>query len=117
MEFPSLTLNICDDLRDLVPFVQIKNREKHSWRSVTFSKVAGLACNLTRRILLHACFSRFLDCTNGIKSHKTSHINSRWGIARKYPDSVLTLARITGKPRRVAFLLLTGEAGKRYVFY
>ena len=43
MEFPSLTLNICDDLRDLVPFVQIKNREKHSWRSVTFSKVAGLA--------------------------------------------------------------------------
>ena len=28
-------------LRDLVPFVQFKKREKHPWRSVTFSKVAG----------------------------------------------------------------------------
>ena len=28
-------------LRDLVPFVQSKKREKHPWRSVTFSKVAG----------------------------------------------------------------------------
>ena len=26
-------------LRDLVPFVQFKNREKHQWRSVTFSKM------------------------------------------------------------------------------
>ena len=31
----------CDALRDLVPFVQFKKREKHPWRSVTFSKVAG----------------------------------------------------------------------------
>ena len=30
-----------DALRDLVPFVQFKKREKHPWRSVTFSKVAG----------------------------------------------------------------------------
>ena len=26
---------ICDALRDLEPFVQFKNREKHPWRSVT----------------------------------------------------------------------------------
>ena len=32
---------ICDALRDLVPFVQFKKREKHPWRSVTFRKVAG----------------------------------------------------------------------------
>ena len=25
-------------LRDLVPFVQLKKREKHPWRSATFSK-------------------------------------------------------------------------------
>ena len=31
----------CDVLRDLVPFVQFKKREKHPWRSVTLSKVAG----------------------------------------------------------------------------
>ena len=28
-------------LRDLVPFVQFKKREKHPWRSVTFSKITG----------------------------------------------------------------------------
>ena len=32
--------NKCDALRDLAPFTQFKKREKHSWRSVTFSKVA-----------------------------------------------------------------------------
>ena len=26
---------------DLVPFVQIKKREKHPWRSITFSEVVG----------------------------------------------------------------------------
>ena len=32
----------CDALRDLVPFVQFKKREKHPWRSVTFSKVVSM---------------------------------------------------------------------------
>ena len=32
---------ICDALRDLVPFVQFKKHEKHPWRGVNFSKVAG----------------------------------------------------------------------------
>ena len=40
----------CDALRDLVPFVHFNKREKHPWKSVTFSKVA----------LLHRYFSRFL---------------------------------------------------------
>ena len=31
----------CGALRDLVPFVQFKKREKHPWRSVYFSKVQG----------------------------------------------------------------------------
>ena len=33
---------ICDVLRDLVPFVQFKKREKYPWRSVTFSEMEGL---------------------------------------------------------------------------
>ena len=33
--------DICGALRDLVPFVQFQKHEKHSWRSVNFSKVAG----------------------------------------------------------------------------
>ena len=34
---------ISDVLRDLVPFVQFEKHEKHSWRRVFFSKVAGLS--------------------------------------------------------------------------
>ena len=34
---------ICDALRDLIPFVQFEKREKHPWRSVYFSKVAGFS--------------------------------------------------------------------------
>ena len=36
---------ISDVLRDLVPFVQFKKREKHQWGSVTFNKVAGYITN------------------------------------------------------------------------
>ena len=31
----SNSIDICDALRDLVPFVQFKKSEKHPWRSVT----------------------------------------------------------------------------------
>ena len=42
---PCLT---CDALRDLVPLVQFKNREKHPWSSVTLSKGAAEACTFTK---------------------------------------------------------------------
>ena len=32
-------------LRDFVPFAQFKKRDKHTWRSVNFSKVAGFVTN------------------------------------------------------------------------
>ena len=37
---------ICDTLRNLVPFVQFKRREKHPWRTVNSSKVAGFSLQL-----------------------------------------------------------------------
>ena len=43
---------VCDSLRDLAPYAQFKNREKHPRRS----------------------FLRFLNCTNGTKSRNASHI-------------------------------------------
>ena len=61
---------ICDALGDLVPFVQFEKREKHSWRSVTFSKPA----TLLKLTLLHGCFSRFLNGTNGTKSCNAPHL-------------------------------------------
>ena len=50
---------ICDVLCDLVLFVQFKKREKHPWRSVTFSKVANF----------------FLNCKIDTKSRNASHIH------------------------------------------
>ena len=32
---------VIDALRNLVPFLQFRKREKHPWRSVTFRKIAG----------------------------------------------------------------------------
>ena len=32
-----LAVNLCDALRDLIPFVQFKKREKHPSRIITFS--------------------------------------------------------------------------------
>ena len=59
--------HICDALRDLIPFVQFKKREKHPWRSVNFSKVAGF---------LHGYFSRFLNCKHGTESRNAPHLGS-----------------------------------------
>ena len=39
-DLPTSISEICDALRNLVPFLQFKKCEKHSWRSVNFSKVA-----------------------------------------------------------------------------
>ena len=64
------TGNIWDALRDLVPFVHFFKSEEHPWRSVSFSKVAGLQ----KVTLLHGCFSRFLNCANSTKSRRVSHI-------------------------------------------
>ena len=41
-----VSVSICDALRDLISFVQFKKREKHPWRSVNFSKVAGWSVQL-----------------------------------------------------------------------
>ena len=68
----------------LAPFVQFKKRKKHPWRSGNFSKVAGFNLKnvknthgrvlILKLTLLHGCFSRFLNCTNGTKSHNASQV-------------------------------------------
>ena len=58
----------CNALRDLVTFAQYKKREKHPWRVLLLVK---LQAKIT---LLHGCFSRFLNCTNGTKSRDASHM-------------------------------------------
>ena len=47
----------CGALRDLLPFVQFKKREKHSWRSFNFNKVEGFKPATSLKLtLLHGCF-------------------------------------------------------------
>ena len=44
-------------------------------------KVAGLSnlpATLIEATILHGCFSHYLNCTNGTKSHETSHINLKF---------------------------------------
>ena len=53
-----------DALRNLVPFVQFKKREKHPWMSVTFSKLLAISLIV---ILLHGCLLCVLNCTSGTK--------------------------------------------------
>ena len=64
--------NICDLLRNLVPIVQSWKDGKHPWRSVTFSEVAGFWTTLIKVTLIHGCFWRFFNCTNGTKSRNAS---------------------------------------------
>ena len=81
---------ICDGLRDSVRFHNLKKREKHLWRSSTFSKVVGQKpATLLKVALLHGCFSRFLSCTNGTKSRKTSYIKGLRSLLRYSAFNVL----------------------------
>ena len=66
----------------MVPFAQFKKREKHPWKSVNFSKVAGFA-TLLKLTLLHGYFSRFLNCTNGAKSRNAPHFKFMTGNIRR----------------------------------
>ena len=50
---------ICGALRDLVPLVQFKKREKHPWRSFNFSKVAGFKPG--RKLNVHHTFRRHIE--------------------------------------------------------
>ena len=71
---------MCGALRDLVPFLQFKKREKHPWRSVNFSKAVGFKpATLLKLTLLHGCFLSFLNCTNGTKSCNAPHV--MWRIS------------------------------------
>ena len=51
-----------------------KKREKHPWRSVTFSKIAGFKpSTLLNVTLLHGCFRVFKTVQMVEKLRKTSH--------------------------------------------
>ena len=69
------TLNFsCGVLRDLVPYEQFKEREKHPWRIVTFSKVAGLACNFTKSNTSYMGIFHVFQVVQMVQNRATHHI-------------------------------------------
>ena len=103
----------CDALRDLLPFVQFKKREMHPWMSFTFSKVTGFY-NFTQTNTPSWVFYTFLNCTNGSKSLKASHIYLNWNSHKKK-------GHIKNTSRKLANIYLfkvaieTLEKGVKYV--
>ena len=61
--------SICYALRDLLPYVQFKKREKHPWSSVTFTL--------------------FLNCTYVTRLRKASHMKCSPGL--KWVNKKVTL--------------------------
>ena len=63
---------IPDDLRNLVPPVQFKNREKHPWMSVTFSNKqhSSMGAFKVFKAIIYQCFWNLHDCTLSLKSHR-----------------------------------------------
>ena len=60
-------LNICDALRDLGTLIHLKNVKNTQRGLILIAKLQAEAS------VLHGCFSRFLNCTNGTKLRKASH--------------------------------------------
>ena len=59
-------LDICDILRDLVPFVQLKNVKNTHGGALLLVKLQAESCTL--------------NCTNGTKSRQTSHMNIKCSL-------------------------------------
>ena len=80
-----------DALHDLVPFQQFKKREKHPWRRVTFSNVAGLHhnCFITLNpflsnvpILYHLKLSENQRFRGVFEGAKYCNLNQEWVFSR-----------------------------------
>ena len=54
-------MTFCGALRDLVPFVQFKKREKHPWRSVNFLQSDKRACQEVRNVSFLEHFAYVLN--------------------------------------------------------
>ena len=67
---------ICGALRDLVPVLQFKKREKHPWRSVNLIKLQASACNFTKSNTPPWVFFTFLNCAHSTKSRNAPHNES-----------------------------------------
>ena len=85
-----------DALCDLVPFLQFKKREKHPWRSITISKVAGWFCKDLLKILSNKDWSCVFDfCCNQMILHNLLPF-VLFKKREKHPWRSVTFSKVTG---------------------
>ena len=74
----------------------LKNKKSKHGGVLLLVKLLVSACNFTKSNTVHGCFSRFLKCTNGIKSCKASHICTKLQLSvaalqnRAYRKNIFT---------------------------
>ena len=68
---------MCDVLRDLVPFAQVKKRENTHTGVLLLVSYRLKPATLLKVTVLHGCFSSFLNWTNGTKLCKTSYMRTQ----------------------------------------
>ena len=68
--------NICDALRDLVTFHNLKKvKNTHEGVLPLVKFISKVFQTLLKVALHHGCFSHLLNCTNDTKSSRESHKN------------------------------------------
>ena len=58
----------------------------------SFCKISHIKLTLLKVTLIHGCFSRFLNCHNGTKLRKASHINTEedWNVLNEFRNPFLS---------------------------
>ena len=87
---------ICDALRDLVPFVQFKKREKHPWKSVTdmrvlrgSARIPWMAWKILFKKYFHwNCLKIYLIFNRGVGLSMIKHETIFSGICLFYSNDV-----------------------------
>ena len=75
LSYQLCTDSICDAMHDLISFLQFKKHERHSWRSITFSKKLVKSYNFTKSNTAPWVFFTFFKLYKMVtKPLKQSHI-------------------------------------------
>ena len=80
----------------------LKNVKNTQGGVLLLVKLQVIACNLIKVTLFYGCFSRFLNSTNGTKSHNTPYIFVAWKLTK---INKMTIIRYVSKITTFVFFL------------
>ena len=86
----------------LVPFLQFKKREKHPWKSVTFSEVAGFSLQALHSTMgVFHVFKIVQKVPNRVKHHKCRKIILNYVILNSLTQPEFTSSKLTINTRTI----------------